>query len=399
MRLNVISWLQVHRKWFRFIEKHLFKQYCGAIVYFAIRRRRYCRCIVRCEFQFTLGYFATESSEVQKWFKEQCNSENPLFDRNIEADTQTYLGQSGIKSNLILARKRLGKTRVEQNIERRKSPPTCSFALSISEIFEGKFSSRCRLQNTIFTQKNFLSNFNESKMHLIFRWWIQKLCSRFHNSFHAAMKFLLIKTLRWSCMNLMECSGGNWWKIAMHHPTTGHYQNFHMRIARPTAYFIHSTINFILLHWVLSSAVGAYIWTDWIHSHFSSNYSWILEKKWFHFLFSIIGLYSTYILLTSKFFRQFLASKVSDIIREDLPYVDRILQLCSDIYLVREQGEFQLEEDLYAKLIFLYRSPETLIRWTRMPDVEHAVDSTCDIDESDAEKALRKSLSHRLIWK
>lgn len=40
-------------------------------------------------------------------------------------------------------------------------------------------------------------------------------------------------------------------------------------------------------------------------------------------------------------------------------------QLCLDIYLVRESGELALEEDLFAKLIFLYRSPETLIKWTR----------------------------------
>jgi len=43
----------------------------------------------------------------------------------------------------------------------------------------------------------------------------------------------------------------------------------------------------------------------------------------------------------------------------------KILQLCLDIYLVRESGELALEEDLFAKLIFLYRSPETLIKWTR----------------------------------
>ena len=40
---------------------------------------------------------------------------------------------------------------------------------------------------------------------------------------------------------------------------------------------------------------------------------------------------------------------------EELPCVDRILKLCLDIFMVRESGELLLEEELFAKLIFLYR--------------------------------------------
>ncbi|XP_057662849.1 piezo-type mechanosensitive ion channel component isoform X6 [Diorhabda carinulata] len=79
----------------------------------------------------------------------------------------------------------------------------------------------------------------------------------------------------------------------------------------------------------------------------------------------IIGLYTTLVLVASRILRGFFADGMSKIMFEDLPNVDRVLRLCLDIYLVREVHEFALEEDLFAKLVFLFRSPETLIKWSR----------------------------------
>lgn len=83
------------------------------------------------------------------------------------------------------------------------------------------------------------------------------------------------------------------------------------------------------------------------------------------FVHSIIGLYTTLVFVASRMIRGFFSEICFKIMFDDMPNVDRILQLCLDIYLVREARELCLEEDLFAKLVFLFRSPETLIKWTR----------------------------------
>lgn len=93
-------------------------------------------------------------------------------------------------------------------------------------------------------------------------------------------------------------------------------------------------------------------------------FNWCLQFLLF-FFFSIMGLYASVVLVIGKFVREFFSGISHSIMFEELPNVDRILKLCTDIFLVRETGELELEEDLYAKLIFLYRSPETMIKWTR----------------------------------
>ncbi|XP_069491982.1 piezo-type mechanosensitive ion channel component 1 isoform X2 [Ambystoma mexicanum] len=84
--------------------------------------------------------------------------------------------------------------------------------------------------------------------------------------------------------------------------------------------------------------------------------------------YGIMGLYVSIVLVIGKFVRGFFSEISHSIMFEELPCVDRILKLCQDIFLVRETGELELEEELYAKLIFLYRSPETMIKWTREKD-------------------------------
>lgn len=70
---------------------------------------------------------------------------------------------------------------------------------------------------------------------------------------------------------------------------------------------------------------------------------------------SIIGLYIGMVFVIGQFIRTLTSGSSYVIMFEELPNVDRIMKLCKDLYFVRETGELKLEEELYAKLVFLYR--------------------------------------------
>lgn len=79
----------------------------------------------------------------------------------------------------------------------------------------------------------------------------------------------------------------------------------------------------------------------------------------------IIGLYTTFVVFFARLIRTEPSGKV---IYSEIPNVDRVYGMLMDIYMARECGEFELEERLFAKLLFLYRSPELLIEFSRRED-------------------------------
>jgi hypothetical protein len=78
----------------------------------------------------------------------------------------------------------------------------------------------------------------------------------------------------------------------------------------------------------------------------------------------IIGLYTTFVVVVARLLRTILQTSQT-IMFNELPSVERLWHLLRDIYLVREHTYLRTEEELFAKLLFLYRSPDTLIRFTK----------------------------------
>eukprot|EP00102_Acyrthosiphon_pisum_P024176 XP_016661386.1 PREDICTED: piezo-type mechanosensitive ion channel component 2-like [Acyrthosiphon pisum] len=119
---------------------------------------------------------------------------------------------------------------------------------------------------------------------------------------------------------------------------------------------------------ILSTTNNSYMNTIYNIYVFSDRYSstiQFLDDKGISGLYTIIIVYVGY-KLAFDIFRSF-KFKLG---YTETPYPDRILQLCYEIYVVRFFKEYEMEEDLYAMLIYLFRSPETLIRYTRLPDQE-----------------------------
>jgi len=78
----------------------------------------------------------------------------------------------------------------------------------------------------------------------------------------------------------------------------------------------------------------------------------------------IIGLYVSVVLVIGKFMRGYITQLPSQLLVDEIVNPDPLLQLCSDIFLVRESKDFILEEILVGKLFFIFRSPERIIKLT-----------------------------------
>lgn len=80
----------------------------------------------------------------------------------------------------------------------------------------------------------------------------------------------------------------------------------------------------------------------------------------------VIAMYISLVIVVGRLIRGLFTNSPTDVMVAEIPNPDFLLKICLDIYLVREAKDFFLEQDLFAKLIFLFRSPATLIKWTRL---------------------------------
>lgn len=77
-------------------------------------------------------------------------------------------------------------------------------------------------------------------------------------------------------------------------------------------------------------------------------------------------MYTVYFLALFRLVRIVLVADMTrNIWLDDMPNVRRIYVLINDIYIVRASRHYKIEEDLFAKLIFLMRSRELAIKVTR----------------------------------
>ena len=82
--------------------------------------------------------------------------------------------------------------------------------------------------------------------------------------------------------------------------------------------------------------------------------------------YGILGLYSAFVLLVATWVKGMFTGFAAKIMWEEIPDVSLLQTLTKEIYLCRETQNLTLEEDLYAQLQYLYRSPDVMIKNTKL---------------------------------
>lgn len=70
----------------------------------------------------------------------------------------------------------------------------------------------------------------------------------------------------------------------------------------------------------------------------------------------ILTMYLAIVYVAARIIRSIVTTEPIDVIITEMPNPDYLLKICNDVYLVREARDFILEEDLFSKIIFLFRS-------------------------------------------
>ena len=81
---------------------------------------------------------------------------------------------------------------------------------------------------------------------------------------------------------------------------------------------------------------------------------------------SIVGIYATLVWTVGKFIRIFFDKISQRVIYEEMPEPSELFELCEGIYIYRNPRNLVEENKLYDLLIRILRSPETLIKLTKL---------------------------------
>ncbi|KJH44345.1 hypothetical protein DICVIV_09614 [Dictyocaulus viviparus] len=143
-------------------------------------------------------------------------------------------------------------------------------------------------------------------------------------------------------MSLVKSSVGNVWVVQAKHPPQ--YTNVYFNSSNIT-YGIHRDRSYVQT-------------VAFVDKAFPSFFAKYLQG-------GVIAMYVSVTIVVSRIVRSMFSTPPTSVMVSEIPNPDFLLKICLDIYLVREAKDFFLEQDLFAKLIFLFRSPSTLIEWTR----------------------------------
>ncbi|KAJ8961205.1 hypothetical protein NQ318_008888 [Aromia moschata] len=78
--------------------------------------------------------------------------------------------------------------------------------------------------------------------------------------------------------------------------------------------------------------------------------------------YRILAMYGLYFFLLFTFIRNTVFEQIDDVWLDEMPNVDRIYNICMEVYLCREMRYFEMEENFYSMLIFIMRSREVAIK-------------------------------------